>query len=238
MGDKVAGHPELSFGAVDQDSGEQVPKVTVTRTPGTDSMAYQIAVDSNQPISIGNTPIVFATVQNKPGILPNPASNIKTYRDDMQSVSQVAGQAPIRVSFGGGYIASNTYKGPQLANQQMQDFMNHHLAAYVTIHDDANNSNNNGHTGNVPLLSPDPLADAGPIKFGFGIAEQNTVNGKAQQNVSDGSAIQTGTVPANESKTVTETIRYQYANGSQAAPDHAQTVTFSRQGTRQLLGNT
>ena len=46
------------------DDGSQITNVTVTRIQGKtangyDTMIYHITIDSDQPVSIGNTPIVF-----------------------------------------------------------------------------------------------------------------------------------------------------------------------------------
>lgn len=44
-------------------------------------------------------------------------------------------------------------------------------------------------------------------------------------------------VPDTDTKTITETVHYRFADGSQAAPDKVATVTFGRSGVRDLVTN-
>ena len=245
LGDKVAKQTtDLSFGVVANDDGSQIPNVTVTRIQGKtangyDTMIYHITIDSDQPVSIGNTPIVFGTIQNKQGIVPNAASTIKTFNYDQNSIAS----SKQEFDYGGGYSFAGTYRGPELANQDLQHFMSTRNAAYVTIHDDENSSNNNGHLSNVPYYNTlDPQADLAPVHFVFNIAQQNTVSGDAANNASSGIGMQAGTKTVTEQKTVTETIHYQLADGNatgvKVPSDNVQKATFTRQGTWQKLDNT
>lgn len=240
LGTKIAGRPELSLGVVSLDDGSQIPKVTVTRTTGKsengyNTEIYQIVIDTDQQVSTGTTPIVFARITNKKGVIPYPASTIKTYKEDQQSVAA----SSQRVIYGGGYETSGTYRGPKLANQELQKFMSTRHAAYVAIHDDANSSNNNGYLGNVPYYNPvDPRADLASVNFVFNIAQQNAANVNNKQNTASGLAQLTGSEKVEDYKTITQTIHYQFADGSQARPDHVATVQFTRTGIRNILNNT
>lgn len=239
IGTKVKDHPDLGLGVLSSDDGVQAPTVTVTRTAGTttdgyQTMTYQITINSDQPVAIGTTPITFAAIKNKDGVLPNPASTIKTYAQDQQSIASSTN------SFNrSGYTVSRTYHGPSLANQEMQQYMSTHAAAYVTVHDDSDSSNNTGHLGNVPFYNAaDSQYDLGVINFGVGVAQQTLLNDNGLTNYANGTGTQSGTQDVTDTKKVTETIHYQYADGSQAAADHTETVTFTRHGIKNLADNT
>lgn len=49
--------------------------------------------------------------------------------------------------------------------------------------------------------------------------------------------ISSETTPVTDQKTITETIKYQYADGSQAAKDYQKTITFTRTGEKDAQGN-
>lgn len=203
--DQLAQDNSIGVGATLDSSHAMVPSVRVHSTAGTNDDDYQVRnykidINASQDIKLGNQPITFAIVHSRPGVDLTPASGLNSYAKDQASADQRAqakanlmnsanwdtdfanalahGQATQHDSWD--FVV--TYDGPELANQDLEKFMTAHEAGYVSIHDDANDANNDGYDHNVSFGDPAGQQDLANIDFLVNIATEPAKTSSYQEN--------------------------------------------------------